>query len=88
VARWRKLDARWVALVHEGWQTWGLAAVCFHQLPREFQAKVRAKLGYIGSYERGWHELGIKTFLRHPEIHEVAPVRRDWTWREGQGEFD
>jgi len=88
VERWRKLDKRWVELVHEGWQTWGLAAVCFHQLPREFQRKVKAKLGYIGSYERGWHELGIKTFLRHPEIQVVAPVRRDWAWREGQGEFD
>lgn len=88
VARWEKLDARYIALVWEGWQTWGLAAVCFDRLPQEFQARVVAKLGHIGSHEHGWHDLGIKTFLRHPEIREIAGIRRRWREREARGEFD
>jgi hypothetical protein len=66
-----------VSLVQEGWMIWSGAAFCFDCAPEEFKRNVVAKLGFIGSREKGWHELGIKTFLRHPEVAEVQPLRRE-----------
>lgn len=88
VARWRDMDQRFRDLIYQGWWTWGLVAVIFDKLPEDYQARVTKKLGYIGNREAGWHELGIKTFLRHPEIKAVAPLRQEWNYREGRGEFD
>lgn len=75
--RWERIDERFRALVCEGWMIWSGAAFCFDCAPVEFQRNVVAKLGFIGSRERGWHELGIKTFLRWPEIAAVQPLRRE-----------
>lgn len=75
--RWGRIDERFRTLVCEGWMIWSGAAFCFDCAPAEFQANVVAKLGYIGSREQGYHELGIKTFLRWPEIMAVQPLRRE-----------
>lgn len=74
--RFRALDERWIALIHEGWQTWGEAVSHYLASPPVRQEQVRQKLGYIGTRERGWGELGKKTFLRHPEIAEASKARR------------
>jgi hypothetical protein len=75
--RWEAIDGKFVSLVQEGWMIWSGAAFCFDCAPEEFKRNVVAKLGFIGSREKGWTELGIKTFLRHPEIQEVQPLRRE-----------
>jgi hypothetical protein len=75
--RWEKIDERFKALVFEGWMVWSGAALCLDVAPPEFQRNVVAKLGYVGSRERGWHELAMKSLLRHPEIEAVLPLRRD-----------
>jgi hypothetical protein len=75
--RWEAIDGKFVALVQEGWIVWSGAAFCFDCAPEAFKRNVVAKLGFIGSREQGWHELGIKTFLRHPEVAEVQPLRRE-----------
>jgi hypothetical protein len=75
--RWEAIDGKFVSLVQEAWLVWSGAAFCFDCAPEEFQRNVVAKLGFIGSREKGWHELGIKTFLRHPEVAEVQPLRRE-----------
>jgi hypothetical protein len=64
---------------------WSGAAFCFDCAPEEFKRNVVAKLGFIGSREKGWHELGIKTFLRWPEIAEVNPYGARCARRSGQG---
>jgi hypothetical protein len=74
---WEVIDERFRSLVCEGWMIWSGAAFCFDCAPEEFKRNVVAKLGFIGSREKGWHELGIKTFLRHPEVAEVQPLRRE-----------
>lgn len=82
--KWEKMDQRFREIVCEGWMQWSEAAFCLAVNPA-FLANVEAKLGYVGSMERGWHELGIKTLLRHPEIMEVQPLRREMRekiWRE------
>jgi hypothetical protein len=75
--RWERLDERFRALVCEGWMVWSGAAFCFDCAPEEFQRNVVAKLGFVGSRERGWTELGVKTLLRHKEIQDVQPLRRE-----------
>jgi hypothetical protein len=75
--RWEAIDGKFVSLVQEAWMIWSGAAFCFDCAPEEFKRNVVAKLGFIGSREKGWHELGIKTFLRHPEVAEVQPLRRE-----------
>jgi len=75
--RWEKIDAKFRALVGEGWLVWSGAAFCLDCAPEEFRVNVVRKLGFVGDRERGWHELGVKTFLRHPEIADVAPLRRE-----------
>jgi hypothetical protein len=74
--KWEAMDERYRSIVCEGWLIWSGAAFCFDCAPEEFKRNVVAKLGYIGSREKGYHELGIKTLLRHPEIAEVQPLRR------------
>jgi hypothetical protein len=75
--RWEAIDGKFVSLVQEAWMIWSGAAFCFDCASEEFKRNVVAKLGFIGSREKGWTELGIKTFLRHPEIQEVQPLRRE-----------
>lgn len=75
--RWERIDGRFRALACEGWLIWSGAAFCFDCAPEAFRRNVVGKLGFIGSREKGWHELGIKTFLRHPEVAEVQPLRRE-----------
>jgi hypothetical protein len=82
--RWERLDERFRALVGEGWMVWSGAAFCLAVNPG-LRANVEAKLGFVGGTERGWHDLAIATFLRHPEIAEVRPLRRmmkDVIWQE------
>jgi hypothetical protein len=74
--KWEQMDERFRSIVCEGWMVWSGAAFCLAVNPA-FLANVEAKLGYVGSTGRGWHELGVKTFLRHPEIAEVQPLRRE-----------
>jgi hypothetical protein len=75
--RWEAIDGKFVSLVQEAWMIWSGAAFCFDCAPEAFKRNVVAKLGFIGSREKGWHELGIKTFLRHPEVAEAQPLRRE-----------
>lgn len=75
--KWEVLDERFRSIVREGWLIWSGAAFCFDCAPLAFQQNVVAKLGFIGSREQGWHELGIKTFLRWPEVAQVQPLRRE-----------
>jgi hypothetical protein len=75
--RWEAIDGKFVSLVQEAWMVWSGAAFCFDCAPEEFRRNVVAKLGFVGSREKGWTELGIKTFLRHPEVAEVQPLRRE-----------
>lgn len=72
----RAWEEDWIALIREGWQTWGEAVSHYLASPPVRQEQVRQKLGYIGTRERGWGELGKKTFLRHPEIAEASKARR------------
>lgn len=74
---WERMDARFVSIVQEAWMVWSRAAYCFWASSPAFQAKVVAKLGHVGDAEHGWHQLGVKTILRHPEIQEVQPLRRE-----------
>jgi hypothetical protein len=75
--KWEVMDERFRAMACEGWMIWSGAAFCFDCAPEEFKRNVVKKLGFIGSREKGWHELGIKSFLRHPEVAAVAPLRRE-----------
>jgi hypothetical protein len=75
--RWERIDARFVSIVQEAWMCWSRAAYCFWASSSAFQAKVVAKIGHVGDAEHGWHQLGVKTILRHPEIQEVQPLRRE-----------
>lgn len=76
-ARWWKIDARFGEIVCEAWMVWSRCSYCFWASSPTFQKKVTDKIGYIGNAEQGWAELGRKTFLRHPEIKEVAPLRQE-----------
>lgn len=83
--KWEVMDRRFREIVGEGWLVWSGAAFCYDAAPAMFQANVVLKLGYIGDRAHGYHELGIKTLLRHPEIAEVQPLRREMReriWRE------
>lgn len=75
--RWERIDARFVSIVQEGWGVWSRAAYCLWASSDAFQAKVVARLGHVGSAAQGWAELGVKTLLRHPEVKEVQPLRRE-----------
>lgn len=83
VERFRRLDQRYLSVVHLAWRRWGVAAVIFDQLPVAYQQAVRTKLGDIGSRERGWHALGLVTFYRHRDlIHRACVVRREFRRRD------
>jgi hypothetical protein len=81
--RWEAIDGKFVSLVQEAWMIWSGAAFCFDCAPEEFRRNVVAKLGFVGSREKGWTELGVKTFLRHSEIQDVQPLRRELRERIG-----
>lgn len=77
LARWQRIDAKFVSLVQEAWMVWSRCAYCFWASSPVFQKRVTDKIGYVGNAEQGWAELGRKTFLRHPELREVAPLRQE-----------
>lgn len=83
--KWEQMDRRFREIVGEGWMVWSGAAFCLAVAPPLFLANVEAKLGYVGGKDGDWHELGVKTLLRHSEIMEVQPLRREMRekiWRE------
>jgi hypothetical protein len=84
--RFEKWDAIYREIAQQGWLKALGAAYCLDYCSPTFLANVEAKTGFLGRYEgqtpTGRRQcvkpagVGLATFLRHPEIKEVAPVRR------------
>lgn len=74
--RWRKVNEEWSKLIVEGWQEWTRAVAHYLASPEEKRAIVVGKLGFVGSRESGWGQLGKKTMYRHDDVLEAMVKRR------------
>lgn len=74
--RWDRLGEKFSDLIREGWMEWTACAAHYINSPEGRQRQVIKRVGFVGNRERGYHELGMKTFLRHPEVHEAIKRRR------------
>lgn len=75
--QWVALDDELRGLIIEGWGNWAGQVHVFSQLPLEDQAPFLKRLGFLGSKEKGWQALGVKTFLRSPGLRNILPTRRE-----------
>jgi hypothetical protein len=63
-------------LIQKGWGNWALAAAMYEALPAADKAKITDTLGFVGDKRQGYHQLGIKTFLRSPLLPKARLYRR------------
>ena len=75
-ARWERTGEKFSSLIREGWMEWTACAAHYINSPSLRQQQVVKRVGFVGAPKRGYHELGMKTFLRHPEIREAIKRRR------------
>lgn len=72
---WREACANFSRLVAEGWIEWTECAAHYIASTPKEQQMIVDELGFVGNREQGYHALGVKTFLRHPEILRAAKER-------------
>jgi hypothetical protein len=73
---WITILSEFSRLAIKGWGEWTACVGHFIASTREEKDEVIAELGFVGSRKSGWREMGLKTFLRHPDIRK-ALIRRD-----------
>ena len=74
--RWDRLGEKFSGLIKEGWMEWTACASHYINSPKIRQEQVVKRVGFVGAPGRGYHQLGVKTFLRHPEIRKAIVERR------------